>query len=197
VNYLTEADDLPIERQPILDTSRLSQVGIEKFIAPDEKINYASKGRFFFGSARDSRYAYVTNKRVLFYDRARALLVFKSDRLDEIYLDHIRGFKLVETGVLVKKVYLALSDADKGSMRIQGQRAEVLDLYRAIQFAITKGPSIQTQTVQVNQQAVPTQVVKEREVVKEIVMLPCGHCGTLLPQTGQFCDNCGAPRRLS
>jgi len=41
-----------------------------------------------------------------------------------------------------------------------------------------------------------SETVREREViVKEIVMIPCPYCGTLLPQTLAFCPNCGAKRK--
>ncbi len=38
--------------------------------------------------------------------------------------------------------------------------------------------------------------VKEKEVIKEIVMVPCQYCGSLIPQTSLFCNNCGAGRKL-
>ncbi len=34
-----------------------------------------------------------------------------------------------------------------------------------------------------------------KEVVKEIVLIPCGYCGSLMPQTAVFCPNCGARRK--
>jgi ABC-type bacteriocin/lantibiotic exporter with double-glycine peptidase domain len=36
----------------------------------------------------------------------------------------------------------------------------------------------------------PGQVVKE--IVKEIVMIPCHYCNSLMPQTSIICPNCGA-----
>lgn len=38
-------------------------------------------------------------------------------------------------------------------------------------------------------------VIKEKEVVKEVVMIPCQYCGTLMPQTASFCPNCRARRK--
>jgi zinc-ribbon domain len=35
----------------------------------------------------------------------------------------------------------------------------------------------------------------EKEVIKEIVMIPCQYCGSLIPQTALFCSNCGAGRK--
>lgn len=34
-----------------------------------------------------------------------------------------------------------------------------------------------------------------REVVREVVLIPCAYCGGLMPQTATFCPNCGARRK--
>ncbi len=33
-----------------------------------------------------------------------------------------------------------------------------------------------------------------REVVREVVMIPCKYCGALFPQAATFCPHCGAKR---
>jgi uncharacterized OB-fold protein len=33
-----------------------------------------------------------------------------------------------------------------------------------------------------------------REVIREVVVIPCKYCGTLFPQTATFCPHCGARR---
>ncbi len=38
-------------------------------------------------------------------------------------------------------------------------------------------------------------VIREKEIVKEIVMVPCVYCGSLNPQTSLFCSTCGAGRK--
>jgi uncharacterized paraquat-inducible protein A len=38
-------------------------------------------------------------------------------------------------------------------------------------------------------------VIREKEIVKEIVMVPCVYCGSLMPQTALFCNTCGAGRK--
>ena len=35
----------------------------------------------------------------------------------------------------------------------------------------------------------------EKGTVKEIVMVPCIYCGSLMPQTALFCSTCGAGRK--
>lgn len=39
----------------------------------------------------------------------------------------------------------------------------------------------------------PAQTVVEREIIKEIVKIPCKYCGTLVPVTDPKCESCGAP----
>ena len=41
---------------------------------------------------------------------------------------------------------------------------------------------------------VETPSIKEKEVIREVVMIPCKYCGGLMPQTSIFCPNCGAKR---
>jgi hypothetical protein len=38
-------------------------------------------------------------------------------------------------------------------------------------------------------------ILKEKVIVKEVVMLPCQYCGSLMPQTSLFCQHCGARRK--
>jgi len=33
-----------------------------------------------------------------------------------------------------------------------------------------------------------------REVIREVVVIPCKYCGTLFPQTALVCPHCGARR---
>jgi len=35
---------------------------------------------------------------------------------------------------------------------------------------------------------------QKKEVIREIVMIPCRYCGTLFAQTATFCPHCGARR---
>ncbi|MCS7113423.1 MAG: hypothetical protein RMJ00_04115 [Nitrososphaerota archaeon] len=62
--------------------------------------------------------------------------------------------------------------------------------------AAVKGrPDAKSDTVelQIVQPAAPP-TVREREVVREIVVAPCKYCGTLFPVTEVTCPNCGAKR---
>jgi hypothetical protein len=68
-------------------------------------------------------------------------------------------------------------------------------------FEVKGRPDIQKTTYEVliekrqtpAQQQYAAPVVKE--VVKEVVLIPCSYCGALMPQTSIFCPNCGARRK--
>lgn len=45
-----------------------------------------------------------------------------------------------------------------------------------------------------SQQQVGTTVIKEREVIKEIVKIRCPYCSSLYDETEEKCPNCGANR---
>jgi len=38
-------------------------------------------------------------------------------------------------------------------------------------------------------------VFAEKEVIKEVVLVPCAYCGSLMPQTSTVCPHCGATRK--
>jgi len=48
----------------------------------------------------------------------------------------------------------------------------------------------------VTKPSMPTAPIKEvKEVVREVVLIPCSYCSGLMPQTSIFCPNCGARRK--
>ncbi|HMK94789.1 MAG TPA: hypothetical protein VK536_05230 [Candidatus Limnocylindrales bacterium] len=59
-------------------------------------------------------------------------------------------------------------------------------------------PNIQTQLYEIQvtrPQASQLGQTVMKEVTKEVVLIPCGYCGGLMPQTSVFCPNCGARRK--
>ncbi|MGA3290675.1 MAG: zinc ribbon domain-containing protein [Candidatus Bathyarchaeia archaeon] len=44
-------------------------------------------------------------------------------------------------------------------------------------------------------QGVAPAVFAEKEVIKEVVLVPCSYCGSLMPQTSIVCPHCGATRK--
>ena len=119
--------NLNVKKKPITETSRLSNLKIEKFLLPNEIAIYTTAGSLYVGGEEGLK-GYVTNNRVIFY--ASKGLIFKLDRLHEIPLKEINYYKIVEEGLVFKIMYLQLND-----LKIKGDRSDILELYRTIQVA--------------------------------------------------------------
>jgi hypothetical protein len=62
-------------------------------------------------------------------------------------------------------------------------------------IAVKGRPDITSPMVEVQvTQPSAAPVIKEKEVIREVVMIPCKYCGALMPQTDTACPNCGAKR---
>jgi hypothetical protein len=62
-------------------------------------------------------------------------------------------------------------------------------------IAVEDRPDVTSQTAEIQvTQPSAAQVIKEREVIHEVVMIPCKYCGALMPQTDIACPHCGAKR---
>ena len=62
-------------------------------------------------------------------------------------------------------------------------------------IAIDGRPDVTTSTMEIEvlpQTAQP--VIKEKEIIREVVMIPCKYCGALMQQTETVCPNCGGKR---
>jgi hypothetical protein len=62
-------------------------------------------------------------------------------------------------------------------------------------IAINGRPDVDSTTLEI-QVSPPSAspVIREKEIIHEIVMIPCKYCGALMPQTDTVCPNCGARR---
>jgi hypothetical protein len=66
-------------------------------------------------------------------------------------------------------------------------------------FYVTGRPGIEPKTYEVSvakQQINPAAPTIMKEVVREVVLIPCSYCSGLMPQTSTFCPNCGARRKV-
>ncbi|MCP8307543.1 MAG: hypothetical protein H3Z54_02460 [archaeon] len=62
-------------------------------------------------------------------------------------------------------------------------------------LAIEGRPDVTSETVEVQVIKLPVAPTIVKEIVREIIMIPCAYCGKLMPQTSTLCPYCGAPRR--
>jgi len=64
-------------------------------------------------------------------------------------------------------------------------------------IAVDGRPDVTGQTMEVQVSAPSAApVIKEKEVIREVVMIPCKYCGSLMPQTDTVCPHCGARRTV-
>jgi hypothetical protein len=63
-------------------------------------------------------------------------------------------------------------------------------------IAVDNRPDVVTRTceIQVIAPAAQPTVIKEKEIVRQVVMIPCKYCSGLMEQTVTVCPNCGAKR---
>ena len=131
----------------------------------------------------------LTNQRLLWFERRGFLS--KTERASfEIDLTNLMG--ITSGGTIAK--WVSITDRDDefifhlkgvGNKEIEPFRDMILRQVQSIRGAVTSA-----QTVQVG--AIP---IQKEVVTREIVMLPCGYCGGLMPQTSLFCPNCGARKK--
>jgi hypothetical protein len=62
-------------------------------------------------------------------------------------------------------------------------------------IAVDGRPDVPSPTMEIQvTQPSATPAIKEKEIIREVVMIPCKYCGALMPQTDTTCPNCGAKR---
>lgn len=62
-------------------------------------------------------------------------------------------------------------------------------------IAIEGRPDVTSRPIEVQvSQPSASPVIKEKEILREVVMIPCKYCGALMPQTETVCPNCNARR---
>jgi len=62
-------------------------------------------------------------------------------------------------------------------------------------IAVEDRPDVTSTTTEVQVSPPSAQpVIREKEIVREVVMIPCKYCGALMPQTETVCPHCGAKR---
>jgi hypothetical protein len=131
----------------------------------------------------------LTNQRLLWFERRGFLS--KTERASfEIDLTNLMG--ITSGGAIAK--WVSITDRDDefifhlkgvGSKEIEPFRDMILRQVQSVRQAVPPPSGFQVQ-------AIP---IQKEVITREIVMLPCGYCGGLMPQTSVFCPTCGARRK--
>jgi hypothetical protein len=86
---------------------------------------------------------------------------------------------------------IALNIPIAGRESFDGMDANVTWFLKGV-VAVNDRPDITSQTMEV--QVIRASAVSKTQE-KEIAMIPCIYCESLMPQTASFCPKCGAPRK--
>jgi hypothetical protein len=129
----------------------------------------------------------ATNQRLLWFER-RGFMSKAMRASFEIDLLNLQG--IAQGGAINK--WVSITDRESESIfHLHGVGTKEFEpfrdmIYRQIEKlrAPAQAPS-----------APVAQLVTKEVITKEVVMIPCEYCKTLMPQTSVFCPNCGARRK--
>lgn len=167
----------------------MNQVPLEEFLFPNEEIEYSTLPEIEYAGDKSFQF-FMTDQRAILF--ARRGLVFKRDHIISRAISEIAEIAYKEKGMF-KKGYLFIK-SEKGNLEFKGKTEIVKEITKLLQNKLeTRNLKEEKQfpSVQVNVQSPALQ----KEVHKEIVMIPCDYCRSLMPQTSTFCPSCGARRK--
>ena len=162
---------------------------LEEFLFPNEEIEYSTLPEIEYAGDKSFQF-FMTDQRAILF--ARRGLVFKRDHIISRAISEIAEIAYKEKGMF-KKGYLFIK-SEKGNLEFKGKTEIVKEITKLLQNKLeTRNLKEEKQfpSVQVNVQSPALQ----KEVHKEIVMIPCDYCRSLMPQTSTFCPSCGARRK--
>ena len=162
---------------------------MEEFLFPNEEIEYSTLPEIEYAGDKSFQF-FMTDQRAILF--ARRGLVFKRDHIISRAISEIAEIAYKEKGMF-KKGYLFIK-SEKGNLEFKGKTEIVKEITKLLQNKLeTRNLKEEKQfpSVQVNVQSPALQ----KEVHKEIVMIPCDYCRSLMPQTSTFCPSCGARRK--
>jgi len=162
---------------------------LEEFMFPNETVGFSTEPTIEY--AGDAGFQlFITDQRLILF--ARRGLILKRDHIISVRLPDILEIAYREKGVF-KKGILSVQTKEKmttfkGSTETVKEVAKILQNYLETRKLKEEKP---VTSVQVNVQSPSFQ---KEVITKEVVMMPCGYCKSLMPQTSAFCPNCGARR---
>ncbi len=157
---------------------------LEEYLFPKEAIKYTSTEGVHLEEGDPTKYEfYITNMRLILYGR-RGLLLKREHMISE-RLPDIEHISYRESGFIKRGQVLIETTGKK--LNISGKPHNLKAIYKELQKYIKPAE-------EEIEKLVPVKETKEI-ITKEVVMLPCEFCGTLMLQTATFCPNCGARKK--
>jgi len=124
----------------------------------------------------------LTNQRLLWFEQ-RGLIGKSHHALFEVFLGTLKGISM---GGKLRK-YVSITDEKmEYKFHLKGIKEKEMEPFKDM---ILRQVEKLKETIPVG-----PPVVQKEVITKEVVMMPCGYCKSLMPQTSVFCPSCGARR---
>jgi len=125
----------------------------------------------------------LTNRRLLWFEK-RGLIGKSHHVLFEVFLRSLKGISM--GGRLSK--YVSITDENREyRFHLKGIGKKELEPFK--DMILRQAEKLKETN------AMKSPVFQKEVITKEIVMIPCDYCKTLMPQTSTFCPNCGSRRK--
>jgi len=163
---------------------------LEEFLFSNEIIEFSTLPEVECAGDRNFQF-FVTDQRVILF--ARRGVIFKRDHIISRAISEIVEIAYKEKGIF-KKGHMYIK-SEKGNLEFKGKTEIVKEITKLLQNKLETRKLKEEKpipSVQVNVQSPALQ----KEVHKEVVLIPCKYCGGLMPQTSTFCPSCGARRKV-
>lgn len=129
----------------------------------------------------------LTNQRLLWLER-RGMLSKTHRASFEIDLGELQG---VTSGGAIKK-WVSITDSNgENVFHLHGVGKKEIEPFRDMIIRQVEKLRETTLTETTTKEA----IVQKEIITRQVVMVPCSHCQSLMPQTSTFCPNCAAPRK--
>jgi len=155
---------------------------LKDFLFPREVIHYQSTECITYEGDQEYN-LYLTDKRLIFFKQTGLFL--NRDNIISERLPDIQTMSYKEKGLVFKTGMVSIETAYK-TFSFEGNPANIKLIFLELQKFIQPKH---------DEMLVKEKEVKEKEVVREVVLVPCQYCGSLMPQNSLFCPNCGARRK--
>ena len=158
---------------------------LKDYLVRGEVVKYTAEPKMEYAGQKDYEIS-LTNKRLILFQNKG--IFFKRDKFVSIALRDLDEVRFEEKGLVSKKGIIIMKTKD-GVRKMVGSMAETKEVFQTIQNQLSSPAD------ELSSYGSPDLVIKEKtEVTKEVVLIPCIHCRSLMPQTSLFCNHCGAKR---
>jgi len=195
-------DDLLLKDERILASAKASEGGT--LYATNKRVIRYQKG--FFGEKMDSLYyTHIVGASYESQSYAWAVVIGIAFIIFGFWISTysfpgipLIGIGLIIAGVLcvIGGIYSYFSPTAWYQLKAVGLSETELKRWRTANVEADAKTLARFIQDQIDRREIPPPTAKEKEVItKEVVLIKCEYCGSLMPQTATFCPNCGAKRR--